>query len=112
MARLHPHRDLPKELCSEYRSYLLQSATFCYTILEKIGDSGMLNSKKINNLLRQAASAIEQNGSVDSLFEQLALEIKGDPETIALIHMKLDEYRSRKREALEANQIEFDPNDF
>jgi hypothetical protein len=75
-------------------------------------NSAMLNNEEINSLLRQAALVIEENGSVDSLFEQLALGIKGDPETIAMIHMKLEEYRSRIRKALEANQIEFDPDDF
>lgn len=72
----------------------------------------MLNNEEIKNLLKEATLVIEQNGSVDSLFEQLALEIKGDPKTIAVIHMELDKYRSRIREALETNQIEFDPNDF
>jgi hypothetical protein len=75
-------------------------------------NSAMLNNEEINNLLRQAALVIEQNGSADSLFKQLALEIKEDPETIAMIHMKLDEYRSRIRKALEANQIEFGDDDF
>lgn len=75
-------------------------------------NSAMLNNEEISNLLSQVALVIEQNGSADSLFEQLALEIKGDPETITMIHMKLDEYRSRIREALEANQIEFTSDDF
>jgi hypothetical protein len=74
-------------------------------------NSAMLNNEEINNLLKQA-TLIEENGSADTLFEQLALEVKGDPETIAMIHMKLAEYGSRIRQALEANQIEFDSSDF
>ena len=75
-------------------------------------NTAMLNNEEIDNLLKKAALVVEQNGSTDSLFEQLALEIKGDPETISMIQMKLDEYRQRIYKALETNQIKFNPEDF
>jgi molecular chaperone GrpE (heat shock protein) len=79
-------------------------------------NSAMPNNEEINNLLRQASLKIEQNESVDSLVkqlvEQLSLEVREDPETLAMISAKLDEYRHRIHKALEANQKKFNSEDF
>ena len=83
-----------------------------FAIVDESLSSAMQNNEEIKNLLIQAALVIEQNGSVDQLFEQLSLAVEEDEETLAMINMKLDEYRRRIYEALEANQIEFSSDDF
>jgi len=83
-----------------------------FAIVDESLGTAMPNNEEIKNLLVQAALVIEQNGSVDGLFEQLALIVGNDEESLTMISMKLDEYRRRIYEALEANQIEFNSDDF
>jgi hypothetical protein len=74
--------------------------------------SAMPNYEDIKNLLAQADFATEDNRILNDLFQQLASTVGSDEETLAMIAENLDEYKRRIYDALESEQIDFDPESF
>jgi hypothetical protein len=82
-----------------------QVKTFISQIFKIVGESlktAMPNNQKINDLLENAVTG--QNGSVDTLFNQLASEVSNNDTVVATIHSKRDEYKKLITDALEAAQ--------
>lgn len=91
-----------------------RARVFISIVFEIAGESisTMPNHEEIESLLAQADLSDEENQGFSSLFEQLALRVKNDEEALALIAEKLDEYKRRIYNALESEQIDFDPKTF
>jgi hypothetical protein len=85
-----------------------QAKAFISQIFKIVGES--LSSAKLNNQEINNLSKNEQNQSVDSLFEKLALKIQGDSDAINTIYSNLGNYQKRIREALESTQIVIPPS--
>jgi uncharacterized protein (DUF4415 family) len=77
-----------------------QAKTFISEIFDIVAASLKTAMSKKPDLLKKAGLAIEQNQSVDSLFQQLASEIKGDSDTVDMIRDNGKNYQERIRQAL------------
>jgi hypothetical protein len=92
----------------------LRARVFISLVFEIAGESisAMPNYEDIKNLLAQADFATEDNRILNDLFQQLASTVGSDEETLAMIAENLDEYKRRIYDALESEQIDFDPESF
>jgi uncharacterized protein (DUF4415 family) len=81
-----------------------QAKTFISEIFDIVAASLKTAMSKKPDLLKKAGLAIEQNQSVDSLFKQLASEIKDDSATVTMIRDNGKNYQERIRQALGNNQ--------
>jgi fatty acid-binding protein DegV len=83
-----------------------QAQNFISEIFEIVGKILNTAMSRKPDLLKNAGLAIEQNQSVDSLFKQLASEIKDDSATVTMIRDNGKNYQERIRQALETKYIE------
>lgn len=72
----------------------------------------MSNHEEIRSLLAQANLTVDEDQEFRDLFEQLARTVGDDREALAMISDKLEEYKRRIYDALESEQIDFDPDSF
>jgi uncharacterized protein (DUF4415 family) len=77
-----------------------QAKTFISEIFDIVAASLKTAMSKKPDLLKKVGLAIEQNQSVDSLFEQLASEIKDDSATVTMIRDNGKNYQERISKAL------------
>ena len=91
-----------------------KAKVFISIVFEIVGESisAMPNHEEIKSLIAQANLEIEGNQTFSDLLKQLASNIGNDEETLAMIAEKLDEYKRRIYDALESEQIDFDPAKF
>lgn len=80
-----------------------------FDIVAKSLENAMSNNKP--NLLKEAGVAIEENQSVDKLFEKLASEINGDSATVTMIRNNGNNYQERISQALKATCPELKERD-
>jgi uncharacterized protein with von Willebrand factor type A (vWA) domain len=92
----------------------VKAKVFISIVFEIVGESisAIPNYEEIKSLLTQADLTIEENQRFSGLFQQLASTVENDEETLAMIAEKLDEYKRRIYDALESEQIDFDPESF
>lgn len=80
-------------------------------VVEAVSNA-MSNNEELIDLLRQEGVDLEDAEAVQRFLQRLTLIIENDGDTLNMINANLDRYKSLVRQALEDEQVIFDPSDF